>query len=480
MSETSRPWQGTSPGDAGAYSAANWQQLYTSIIGFGAARSNVGVLLGSGSQPNAPLKVQAQSPATTSVDVLAGSALVQGVAYINTATLALSIAANASGNPRIDTIILRADYALQTVRLAVLQGTPAASPSVPSLTQSANVMWEIPLADIAVANGFVSISNANITPRTEWANAAEGVYLDNVLNNSGGTLNTGDVVIWDSTANNAITTTTTLGNKLLAGVWVGRTANGGYGRVLVDGIGYVNGGAAITRGDILVSSTVAKQAVTNSSFSLDADVGMALETTSGAGLVLTYVKVKKNYFRQGYQPLAAGVGYSNAHAFASSSALAAVSGTLLVPIQLSGPMLLQSVQVLNNDTGTQRTWRWDLYADLDNNVNAIPRVATCSAAETFTPGGAASTRTIAASGAPVYLPPGNYWLAIQNIHATSTFSLGLQAVGTAAFAPNSAKTKTTGGTNGATLDIIAATWTGIAGTPAVNLRGRAAGDTVAW
>jgi len=61
----------------------------------------------------------------TSVDVLLGAALVQGIAYLSTATVALTVAANGAGNPRIDTVILRADYALQTIRLVLKQGTAA-------------------------------------------------------------------------------------------------------------------------------------------------------------------------------------------------------------------------------------------------------------------------------------------------------------------------------------------------------------------
>ena len=479
MSETSRPWQGTSPGDAGPYSSQNWNQLYEFVLGWGTSRANVGPMLSSGTQPNDGLKVQAKSVPTTSIDVLAGSALVQGIGYISTATVSFVIAANGSGNPRIDTVVLRADYALQTVRLAVLQGTPAGSPVSPSLTQSANVLWEIPLADIAASNGFATITNANTTPRHEWANAAAGVYLDNVLNNSGGALTTGDIVVWDTTTDRAVTTTTTNDDILLAGAWVGSTPNGSYGRVVTNGIGLVNGGAAITRGTLLVTSTTPKQAAVPSNLSnIVASIGVALETTTGSGLILTRVNVQKTYIRYGYQPLAAPIGYSVANAYTQNYVIPAVSGTVLIPITLSGPMLLQDVRVLNNDAATARTWRWDLYIDLPNNANALPRIATCSAPETFTPG-AASVRTITASGAPVLLPPGNYWLAIQNTHATSSFNLGATNVG-GNFTVTTSKTKTTGGTNGATLDIIAATWTASNVTPAVNLRGRAAGDTVAW
>ena len=479
MAETSRPWTGTSPGDAGAYSAAQWQALHQNLIGLGASRPNVGVLLGTGTQPTEPLRVQAQGTPSTSVDILAGSAMVQGIGYFNSATVSKTIAANASGNPRIDTIILRADYALQTVRLAVLQGTPAASPVAPSLTQSANVMWEIPLADIAVANGFVSITNANITRRYEYANATDGVYLDSILNNSGATLEDGDVVIWDVSADRAVMVGTTLDDPLLAGVWRGRTAAGGYGRIQVRGIGYVNASAAVTRGDILVSSGTTKRAVTTTTPVLFAILGQALETTSGSGYVLTEIKVQRFFQPTGFLPFAAAPSYNATFGFGgASTTLAAVSGTLLIPVILPGPMLLQSVQLQNNDAASARQWQWCLYRDDRNNANAIARVAQSNGVDAFTPG-AASIRTLAASGAPVFLPAGVYYLAIQNTHASNTFAVGALA-GSVGMPQTQAKTKTTGGTNGATLDIVAATWTAITAVNGVVLRGRAAGDTVAW
>lgn len=309
MTETSRPFSGTSPGDSGPYSSTQWQQLYQYIIGLGASRANVGPFLGSGTQPNRALNVQAQSPATTSVDVLPGSALVQGIAYINTATVSFAIAANASGNPRVDTVVVRADYALQTVRLAVSQGTPAATPSPPTLTQSAGILWEIPIADIAVANGFTSIADTNITPRHEYANAANGVYLDNVLNNSGGTLVTGDVVIWDTTTDRAITTTTTFNHPLIAGVWVGRTANGGYGRVQVQGIGLVQVNGTYARGTGLYTSTTAKQAGSQATGVQNGTLGILLEASTGAAQLKSIalnVQRRKNAVARYSQQLTSG------------------------------------------------------------------------------------------------------------------------------------------------------------------------------
>lgn len=290
MTQSGKPWNGTTVGDAGPYTAKQWQELYQHIIGVGGLRANVGVFLGSGTPPNEGLKVQAQNPVTTSIDVLSGAALVQGIAYINTATESFAIAANASGNGRIDTVVLRADYALQTLRLALVQGTPAASPVPPTLTQTANVLWEIPIADISAYNGFVSITNQEITPRHEWINAPPGVYLDNVLNNSGVTLQDGDVVIWDNSAARAVTTTAIEDDKQTAGVWRGRSAASTYGRVQTKGIGYVFVNTTAVIGNYVVTSTAAKQATAVTSVA-NKRIGRVVEGVTPFGLALCNIDV---------------------------------------------------------------------------------------------------------------------------------------------------------------------------------------------
>lgn len=206
---------------------------------------------------------------------------------------ALSVAANASGSPRIDSVILRKDTAAQTVRALVKQGTPAGSPVAPSLTQSA-ATWEIGVADIAVANGFVSLAQDTIQPTAAPRNQSDGLYHI-VLNNSGGTLKTGDVVIWDTTTQRAVTTTTVFSDSRVAGVWVGTTANGAYGRVLYRGIGLVRTDAAVTRGQLLRTSATAKQAGRSGVLSYaTANANMknfayVLETTLATGLALAYI-----------------------------------------------------------------------------------------------------------------------------------------------------------------------------------------------
>jgi hypothetical protein len=290
MTQDSKPWNGVTVGDAGPYTDQHWHELYRYIIGLGGNRDNVGVFLGSGSQPNDGLRVVQQGPAAAAVNVLEGAALVHGIAYFSDAIESFPVAVNASGNPRVDTIILQADYALQEARLDILTGTPAASPVPPSLTQNAGVLWEIPIADIAVSSGFTTIVQANITPRHEYVNAPPGVYLDHVLNNAGSALQDGQVVVWDNTSFQAVTITTTLDDKALAGVVRGRIENGAYGRIQTQGLGYVNANAAVTVGNILVSSATARLAAISAGAN-NCIIGRALETTSGAGFVLCNIAV---------------------------------------------------------------------------------------------------------------------------------------------------------------------------------------------
>lgn len=166
MTEQSRHWDGVSLGDAtlAPYSASEWADQERLEHGQGSTFPNYGILAGTGDGTYSALRVQAKSPASSNVELEIGAALVHGYLYENTAALTLAVGANASGNARIDTLILRADFVAQTVRAIIKQGTPAASPAHPTLQQD-TAIWEIPLADIAVANGFTVINQTDITNR---------------------------------------------------------------------------------------------------------------------------------------------------------------------------------------------------------------------------------------------------------------------------------------------------------------------------
>lgn len=290
MTEFSAFWNGTSVGDATAapYDAntefANWSRA---IIGYGANRNNSGVLYGSGSEAAQleGVQVTANSPAAMNVLVNIGNALVHGTWYANDSALTLTVAANASGNPRIDTIVLRKTWASQQVRAAILTGTPAASPVPPNLTQSDGTTWEIPLADIAVANGAVSITNLNITPRAEPTNVSDGVYLDRLLNNSGTVLANGTVVGIDTSANRAANTTYSHATRpptIRVGTWLARTAAAGFGRIMNSGIGNIATIAA-ARGTFLGGRGTASEFPQFDTFA------QLLEAASGTGVVPAFL-----------------------------------------------------------------------------------------------------------------------------------------------------------------------------------------------
>lgn len=166
MAQSSKPWDGIAVGDAieAPYSSNEWAHIWNMLHGVGSIFPNYGIIPGTGDGTYDPLQVLQTSVASVNVEVHVGAALVNGKLYESDATKQLAVGANASGNPRIDLVVLRIDYTAQTIRQVIKQGTPAGSPVRPALIQSASI-WEIPLADIAVANGFSTITQVNITDR---------------------------------------------------------------------------------------------------------------------------------------------------------------------------------------------------------------------------------------------------------------------------------------------------------------------------
>lgn len=111
----------------------------------------------------------------------------QGRAYVKKSTgntypvradadASVAIAANSSGNPRIDAIVLYIDTAASpttnadnVAKLSVVQGTPGASPSAPSDGDIATAIGSanpfLRLGEVFIASGATSITNSNITDK---------------------------------------------------------------------------------------------------------------------------------------------------------------------------------------------------------------------------------------------------------------------------------------------------------------------------
>jgi hypothetical protein len=94
------------------------------------------------------------------------SAVVRGFRWeTDGAGLTVNIAANSSGQPRYDLAVLRLNRSNWTLTFQIIQGTAAASPVLPSVTQQnlSTGVWEFPLARILVANNATQIHAADVT-----------------------------------------------------------------------------------------------------------------------------------------------------------------------------------------------------------------------------------------------------------------------------------------------------------------------------
>lgn len=204
MTELSYFWDGIVTGDAAlaapdGYTEQQFASVFSKILGSDAA---TGFIVPDYANE---LEVAADSPASANIEVNTGAASIKGMPYENTAVETLTIAANASGNPRIDRIILRIDWAAKEIRLAVLQGTPGATPALPTLTQVFGTTWETSLANIWVANGFVTITATEIHDERLFM-PSFGMFINQAIENNLLT-NSEYIVVGPSTAKPELWTT---------------------------------------------------------------------------------------------------------------------------------------------------------------------------------------------------------------------------------------------------------------------------------
>lgn len=153
---------------AGTYPAKNDRLLTQSLIGQNGTRGNA-------------MKVAAQSTPAMSVSIASGGAFIpsstnNGSYFVyNDAATTVSITTADATNPRKDIVyVLVSDAAISgatnAVTYVVLAGTPAATPVAPTLPALATQ-----LAEVYVAAGATSITNANITdarPRSQVVDCA--------------------------------------------------------------------------------------------------------------------------------------------------------------------------------------------------------------------------------------------------------------------------------------------------------------------
>lgn len=149
MPEDSRPWSGIALGDSGPYSDDNWTDSWLALIAPTIATD--GVFFNQLNELNL-------SGAASPVSIDTGRALVDGTYYQNITTAVTQIIATpAAPNERIDLIVLRKDWALQTVRITTIAGVAAAvGAAVPPLpTQVDQTTWDLPLWEVRIDDAGV-------------------------------------------------------------------------------------------------------------------------------------------------------------------------------------------------------------------------------------------------------------------------------------------------------------------------------------
>ena len=125
-----------------------------------------------------------QATEDTGMDISVGS----GTAKINgdfesDSSATLTVSANASGSTRYDLVVARVEIGTTTASLEIKTGN--LNP------QQDATIWELPLAMVTVANGAVSITNANIQDlRIIYGDLSEKLLVD-VTNNADYTIGAG-------------------------------------------------------------------------------------------------------------------------------------------------------------------------------------------------------------------------------------------------------------------------------------------------
>lgn len=164
MTEKSLLWDtnGTGDGTGTGYTETDMIQLFRSLF---TRTANMG-----GVVPDY-LNELAVSGTSSPVAINTGAALVYGIPYWNTASVNVAIATPAVST-RVDRIVLRADWTLQTVRITRIAGTEGAG--TPAMTQSAGTTWDIPLATVSITTGGV----ITVTDAREWVLGTGDATID--------------------------------------------------------------------------------------------------------------------------------------------------------------------------------------------------------------------------------------------------------------------------------------------------------------
>lgn len=164
MTEKSWYWPGIVTGDAGdaPYDDDEFSDIWRKL--FQRDRTLQGIIEGYENE------LAVTNPAGNTIRVATGAALVDGKFYETDANVD-NVIATPGALTRIDRVVLRKDFAAQTVRVVILTGIEGGV--VPALTQNDGVTWEIPLAQVSITVApVITITDERNNARTPLAPAA--------------------------------------------------------------------------------------------------------------------------------------------------------------------------------------------------------------------------------------------------------------------------------------------------------------------
>jgi hypothetical protein len=119
------------------------------------------------------------------VKVKSGQAWIQGFFFQVVTESVIPISPANSTNPRIDRIAIQVDWTNNNISLIAIQGTPAASPIAPALTQNTSI-WQISLTQVYVGANVSTIAAGNISDervKVKNTNDLSTPWYDLVLQN---------------------------------------------------------------------------------------------------------------------------------------------------------------------------------------------------------------------------------------------------------------------------------------------------------
>lgn len=167
MTQTSLFWTTSGAGDGAAagYTPEQFWSLFRALFG------GDGIALGYLDELEPTL-------AASTATIASGAALVAGIPYTNDADVTVSIPA-ATAESRYDSIVLRANWQLQTVRIAHLEGIEGVM-TPPTLTQQRGGIYEMALATVNI--GAIRVISADTTESgalyVESLEIADSYYLE--------------------------------------------------------------------------------------------------------------------------------------------------------------------------------------------------------------------------------------------------------------------------------------------------------------